>query len=283
MSIQYKFLEAWRSITYRRILLHPFISNAKNASLALADILLKNIVCLLYPNRKLTQDHLNKWKNQTSALFSPELTPLSIYAQSTTDAKVALESADFGQRGKLLFISHGAYQIQNVSSLLIELASTTTKPFTTVLIFRRQNYPHVEDWWKSYGLCFKINIEIVHNDTLLLIQRTKELLDDNQVVLCAPDFYFSTNISYEQALANYLKTVSLYLKLARIKHAEVYYIKCCNQAEYSDSRSFLIPVENYDQSAILKSFQIETSTHPENWFFAYNHYSHFDWSNAPKV
>jgi len=272
INASYKLLIVWRKLVYRRLLHNPYLHRLVIYRLIVSAKIVQAITCLINGNNGNTRIYMDNWQEQTSALFAPEITPLSVYGKSSTDARVALDSTDFGSSGKVIFLSHGAFLTQNASSVLSEIALKTDRPFINTLLFRRQIYPHVEQWWKSYSLCFRINLNIIHNDTLLLIDTAKQMLENNDVVLCAPDYFFSTEASFEEAMNSYEKTVTLFMRLAKSKNADVFYTNCCNAATFDNSNSFLTPIKQYDASVVKALFEQELLNNPNEWFFTHNHF-----------
>jgi len=269
----YKNLVVWRILVYKRILMNPYLSRFSKHCLSILSIIFKTIVCVTNANQGRTSIYMDGWMKQTSALFSPQVSSLSNYMSSSTEALIALNSADYSGKGKVVFFSHGAYLVQNVSCVLIDMAKKSNNSYVNVLIYRRDIYPHVEEWWKEYALCFGINIEIVHEDSLLLVDRAKYLLENDEIVMCAPDFFFSEGGDYEKTWNRFDKTAKLFMRMAKQFKSSVYYINCCNVAAYEDYQSFLNPVNSYDSSEICSLFQDEIDRFPENWFFSYNHFS----------
>lgn len=280
--LSYKLLVIWRKLVYKRILADVALTRFSKSYLSVSAKLLGFIICLINPRNGRTKRYMENWKTQTSALFSPQITPMSVYTTSSTDALIALNQCNFTNKGKVIFFSHGAHLIQNVSCVLIDLAAKSEQPYINVLIFRRQRYTHVEQWWIEYALCFRINVQIVHEDTLLLIDKAKAMLDNNEIVLCAPDFFFSEEQSYAASWESFRKTATLFMRMAKQKQAETFYINGCLKADYTDIKSVLKPITDYNSETVAQYFQDEINKDPERWFFSYNHYDHMQlWNSNP--
>lgn len=277
----YWLIMQWRILVYSRFLYAKYHSKLSVFAHNVATWILKSIVCLLNSNHGKTRVHLENWSEQTAALFAPEITPIAVYADSTTDARIVLESIEKSDTGKMIFFSHGTYMVQNISSLLSVLANKTDRSYINVLLFRRQEYPHVEEWWLAYALAMKINLKIIHHDNLLVIDTAKQLLKNNDIVLCAPDYFFGTGESFDESLSNYRKVTALFVRLAKSTKAEMMYVKTCNKADYNRTDSILLPIPRYEPALIEDMFTIERNEFPENWFFSYNHYESIESWNQP--
>lgn len=272
IKLAYNLIKYWRIPVYNQALFHHTLSKSHKLILKSKEVISYRLIMMLDKNNGQTADYLNNWKKQTKLLFCPDITSLSYFVESTTDAKIALNGISNSNNGKLLFCSHGVFLTQNVLSVLCEFASQSKEQYINVLLFRRQKYPHVESWWKDYALAFKINLIIIHNDTKKLKKTAKAMLAKGDYVLCAPDFYFYKDDVFNQSKESFARATKIFCDIAEESKADIFYVKCLNKSVYNNQESVLIKIHGFNSDQVDSLFLKDVQKYPEGWFFSYNNY-----------
>ena len=263
----------WRALTYRNLL---FGERHPRAVWRVATRATRALAVRCARNRSIIELAMQHWERQTSALFAPDRTPFSHYAGAFVPGSIALDTfATPSERGTLIFATHGAFLLQNLSCLVASLAKKSTSPCVDVLMFRRQHYPHVESWWLDYTLAFNVNLTIVHDNGGAFLQKSKHFLRRGEIVIVLPDYFFSTGVDFAKAHDMFLRAAKNFMRIAKNTESDVLYVDCCALAQHDNFRSFVTSIHGYDAAGVSRRVMRDIRRAPECWFFTINHWREF--------